>query len=56
MVVRCNWLQGFEGALDSVHLNWLHQGWAVVFLGFAVAHWRGFHGAYPLETAVEVRT
>ncbi|MEZ5737004.1 MAG: hypothetical protein R3E09_14615 [Novosphingobium sp.] len=27
MVVRCNWLQGFEGALDSVHLNWLHQGW-----------------------------
>lgn len=28
MVVRCNWLQGFEGALDSVHLNWLHQGWA----------------------------
>lgn len=28
MVVHCNWLQGFEGALDSVHLNWLHQGWA----------------------------
>jgi len=28
MTVRCNWLQGFEGALDSVHLNWLHQGWA----------------------------
>lgn len=27
MTVRCNWLQGFEGALDSVHLNWLHQGW-----------------------------
>lgn len=27
MVVRCNWLQGFEGALDSAHLNWLHQGW-----------------------------
>lgn len=27
MIVRCNWLQGFEGALDSVHLNWLHQGW-----------------------------
>jgi cytochrome c oxidase assembly protein subunit 15 len=25
-----------------------HQGWAVVVLGFAVAHWRGFHGAYPL--------
>jgi phthalate 4,5-dioxygenase oxygenase subunit len=28
MKVNCNWLQGFEGALDSVHLNWLHQGWA----------------------------
>jgi len=27
MVVKCNWLQGFEGALDSFHLNWLHQGW-----------------------------
>ena len=27
MIVKCNWLQGFEGALDSVHLNWLHQGW-----------------------------
>ena len=28
MTVPCNWLQGFEGALDSVHLNWLHRGWA----------------------------
>jgi phthalate 4,5-dioxygenase oxygenase subunit len=27
MVVRCNWLQGFEGALDTVHNNWLHSGW-----------------------------
>ena len=27
MVVGCNWLQGFEGALDSVHLGWLHRGW-----------------------------
>jgi hypothetical protein len=27
MFVPCNWLQGFEGALDSVHLNWLHRGW-----------------------------
>ncbi len=26
-VVDSNWLQGFEGALDSYHLNWLHQGW-----------------------------
>ena len=28
-VAACNWLQGFEGALDSYHLNWLHQGWPV---------------------------
>ena len=28
MTVDCNWLQGFEGALDSVHLNYLHSGWA----------------------------
>jgi len=28
-VVACNWLQGFEGALDSYHLNWLHLGWPV---------------------------
>lgn len=27
MLVKCNWLQGFEGALDSVHINWLHQGY-----------------------------
>ena len=27
MVVKCNWLQGFEGALDSVHNTFLHSGW-----------------------------
>jgi phenylpropionate dioxygenase-like ring-hydroxylating dioxygenase large terminal subunit len=27
MTVKCNWLQGFEGALDSVHLNFLHTGY-----------------------------
>lgn len=26
MVVKCNWLQGFEGAVDSAHLNFLHSG------------------------------
>jgi nitrite reductase/ring-hydroxylating ferredoxin subunit len=25
-VVKCNWLQNLEGTQDSVHLNWLHQG------------------------------
>ena len=28
-VVNCNWLQGFEGALDSYHISWLHQGWPI---------------------------
>lgn len=51
-------LIGIVVILAQVPVSWalLHQGWAVVVLGFAVAHWRGFHGAYPLETAVEVRT
>ena len=34
----------------------LHQAMALVVLGFAVAHWRGFVGEYPAETAVEVRS
>ncbi|MFA7601555.1 MAG: Rieske 2Fe-2S domain-containing protein [Novosphingobium sp.] len=36
MTVACNWLQGFEGALDSVHLNWLHRGWQDGYPGFLV--------------------
>ncbi|MEM5494161.1 COX15/CtaA family protein [Hoeflea sp. AS16] len=51
-------LIGIVVILTQVPVGWalLHQGWAVLVLGFAVAHWRGFHGAYPFETAVEVRT
>jgi nitrite reductase/ring-hydroxylating ferredoxin subunit len=26
MMVKCNWLQDLEGTQDTVHLNWLHQG------------------------------
>jgi phthalate 4,5-dioxygenase len=26
MTVDCNWLQDLEGTQDTVHLNWLHQG------------------------------
>ena len=29
-----------------------HQAGAIVVLGFAVAHWRGFKGAYALDTAI----
>lgn len=33
-----------------------HQALALVLLGFAVAHWRGFHGEYPRPTDVVVRS
>ncbi len=33
----------------QVPIGWgvLHQGGALVVLGFAIAHWRGFVGEYP---------
>jgi heme a synthase len=42
---------GIVTLLMHVPMGWalMHQGGAVVVLGFAVAHWRAFHGAYPLE-------
>lgn len=51
-------LIGIVVIVGQVPFGWalVHQGWAVVVLGFAVAHWRGFHGAYPMETAVEIRS
>lgn len=33
-------------------LGLLHQGFAIVILGFAVAHWRATKGAYPLPTEI----
>ncbi len=37
-----------------VPLHWalLHQGFALIVLGFAAAHWRGTKGAYPLPTEI----
>ena len=32
-----------------------HQGCALLVLGFAVAHWRGFFGEYPRPTDIAVR-
>lgn len=37
-----------------LHLGLTHQGFALVVLGFAAAHWRGAKGAYPLPG--EIRT
>lgn len=53
-------LQAFIGIvtlLFQVPLGWAlaHQGCALVVLGFAVAHWRGFYGEYPRPTEVAVR-
>ena len=50
-------LIGITVILTQVPLSWalLHQGWAIVVLGFAVAHWRGFYGAYPMETEIRIR-
>ena len=40
-VVHCNWLQGFEGTLDTVHAGILHVGW----IGDPAKRWQGAQGA-----------
>ncbi|RWD64134.1 MAG: heme A synthase [Mesorhizobium sp.] len=39
-----------------LHMALTHQGFALIVLGFAVAHWRGTKGAYPLPTEISVRS
>jgi cytochrome c oxidase assembly protein subunit 15 len=39
-----------------LHLALTHQAMALVVLGFAIAHWRGFVGEYAPETAIDVRS
>ncbi|WP_290895066.1 COX15/CtaA family protein [Hoeflea sp.] len=50
-------LIGIVTIVTEVPVGWAlaHQGWAVIVLGFATAHWRGFYGAYPLQTAIRIR-
>ncbi|MDQ2703605.1 MAG: COX15/CtaA family protein [Pseudomonadota bacterium] len=45
---------GIATLLLHMPLHWalLHQGFALVVLGFAAAHWRGTKGAYPLPTEI----
>lgn len=38
------------------HAALTHQGMALIVLGFAVAHFRGFYGEYPREIEVEARS
>ncbi|HEY5210742.1 MAG TPA: Rieske 2Fe-2S domain-containing protein [Stellaceae bacterium] len=40
-ILRCNWLQGFEGTLDTVHAGILHVGW----MGDPAQRWQGAEGA-----------
>lgn len=35
-----------------LHLALTHQGFALIVLGFAAAHWRGTKGAYPLPNDI----
>ncbi|WP_117194095.1 COX15/CtaA family protein [Rhizobium terrae] len=39
-----------------LHLALTHQAGALVVLGFAIAHWRGFIGEYAPETAIVERS
>ncbi len=47
---------GIVVIVEQVPIGWalVHQGWAIVVLGFSVAHWRGFYGAYPTETGIRI--
>ena len=44
---------GIVTLLLQVPVEWalLHQGLAIVVLGFSVAHWRAFTGSYPLPVS-----
>lgn len=37
-----------------LHMALTHQGFALILLGFAAAHWRGTKGAYPLPNEIAV--
>ncbi|CAN7434833.1 COX15/CtaA family protein [Aminobacter sp. LjRoot7] len=49
---------GVGTLLMQAHMHWalLHQGFALIVLIFATAHWRATKGAYPLENDVAIRS
>jgi cytochrome c oxidase assembly protein subunit 15 len=52
--------QAFLGVATLVmqvplHLALTHQAGALIVLGFAVAHWRGFYGEYNRPAGIEIR-
>lgn len=57
ILIVCQAAIGVGTLLMQAHMHWalLHQGFALVVLIFATAHWRAAKGAYPLPTTVEIR-
>jgi len=57
LLVSAQAVIGITTLVLQVPIGWgvLHQGGALVVLGFAIAHWRGFYGEYPRPTAIELR-
>ncbi len=53
-LIVCQALIGITALMLVVPFGWalLHHGFAIVTLGFAVAHWRGTVGPYPQPTRV----
>ena len=47
---------GITALVLVVPFGWalIHHAFAIVVLGFAVAHWRGTAGAYPMPTRIAV--
>jgi cytochrome c oxidase assembly protein subunit 15 len=39
----------------DIHVALAHQGMALLVLAFAIAHWRGFIGEYPLAATSAIR-
>ena len=51
VLVSLQAVAGIMTLLSQVPVSWalVHQGMALVVLGFAMAHWRAFVGSYPIE-------
>jgi cytochrome c oxidase assembly protein subunit 15 len=56
VLILCQAAIGVGTLLAQAHMHWalLHQGFALIVLIFATAHWRGAKGAYPLPTDIKV--
>ena len=55
VLVTLQALVGIMTLVMQVPVSWalVHQGMALVVLGFAIAHWRGFVGEYALPVEIK---